>query len=255
MSEGDDAAYRAKLAAQTMRWRLGIGVACWGLALAMLAFVGLALRGTSFVRIEGSGRLVAYAAPMILTFFGTGWVLLRVGEIELSTGRLVRAEPIPWPRISIFVTLVAVAAALVLAWPLGVYTSLRASASSCGRLAPIATLARYTSEPLSYATTSSEDGGCDVGIAAPGHATLTVLVRERPAPDAQEWRSLLSRFHPDRRTPLSLAADESVLLENDDVFVVALRRGTAASFVQLRRDVFDRDDALAIAGALRLRGP
>lgn len=247
----DDEAYRAKLDAQTLRWRLIIGVGSWGVALAMLGVVGLVLAGASFVHVEGRGRLIAYATPMILTFFVTGWVLLRVGEIELATGKLVRAAPVPWPRIAALVGLVGVLAAAVLAWPLGVYTSIRASSSSCGGLVSLAALRRAADAPLSYATVAFDDGGCDVGIAAPGHGALSVLIRERPAPDDHEWRSLVSRFHPDRREPLYLeGTDASLLLENDDVFVVAIRRGTTASFVQLRRDVFDRDDALAISAAL-----
>lgn len=249
MTQEDDA-YRERLAAQTMRWRLGIGVGSWALALAGSAFVGLVLSDASFVHVEGKGRLVAYAVPTILSFLVAGYVLLRVGEIELGTGKLVRAEPVPWSRILALVSAMSVVAALVIAWPLGVYTSLRASASECGRLAPIATLQRLTSEPLSYATVSYEDEGCDVGIAAAGHPTLAVVIRTRPAPDEHEWSSLVNRFHPDRREPLGLGADASLLLVNDDVFVIAIRRGTHAEFVQLRSDAFDRDDALTLAGAL-----
>lgn len=247
----EDEAYRRKLDAQTLRWRLVIGVGSWGLAIAMLGFVGLVLGDASFVHVEGRGRLVAYATPMILTLFAAGWVLLRVGEIELATGKLVRSAPVPWPRIGALVLVALVIAAALIAWPLGVYTSIRAASSSCGALVPLEALRRAASAPLSYATVTFEDEGCDVGIAAPGHGALPVLLRERPAPDDHEWRSLLSRFHPDTRESLYLeGTDASVLLVNDDTFVIAIRRRTTASFVQLRRDTFDRDDALAIAGAL-----
>lgn len=251
MSERDEEAeYRARLAAQTMRWRLGLGVGSWGIALASLGFVGLVLADASFVHVEGKGRLVAYAVPTVLTFLVTGYVLLRVGEIDLHTGRLVRAAPVPWPRILGLVSIITLLAALVIAWPLGVYTSVRASQSACGQLVPMALLAQYTSEPLSYAMVSFEDEGCDVGIAARGHGTLSVLIRERPAPDDHEWRALLSRFHPDRREPLEGPWDEVLLLENEEVYVVAIREGRDARFVQLRGDVFDREDALSLAQAL-----
>ena len=113
-----------------------------------------------------------------------------------------------------------------------------------------ATLQALTPEALSYATVSDEDQGCDVGIAATGHETLAVVIRERPAPDDREWSSMLNRFHPDRREPLEIEADAAVLLVNDDVFVIAIRRGTLARFVQLRTDVFDHTDALALAASL-----
>jgi len=74
-----------------------------------------------------------------------------------------------------------------------------------------------------------------------------VVLRERSVPDDHEWHAQLSRFHPDRREPLYVPADEALLLENADVLVIALRRGTRGSFVQLRREAFDVDDALAIA--------
>lgn len=250
MTSEEDDAYRAKLAAQTMRWRLWLGVGAWGLSLASLAFVGLVLADASFVHVEGKGRLVAYAVPTTLTFLVTGYVLLRVGEIDLQTGRLVRAAAVPWPRIVALVSIITVIAALVIAWPLGVYTSLRASGSSCGQLAPMPLLARYTTEPLSYASVSFDDEGCDVGIAARGHGTLAVVIRERPAPDDHEWRSLLARFHPDRREPLTGPWDELVLLENADVYVIAIRDGREARFVQLRGDVFDREDAISLAHTL-----
>ncbi len=244
----EDDAYRRKLAAQTVRWRLVLGVGSWAISLASLAFVGLVLADVSFVHVEGKTRLVAYAVPTIGSFLAAGYVLLRVGEIDLTTGRLVRATPVPWSRILALVSVMSVLVALVIAWPLGVYTSIRASRSECGRLAPIAMLSTYTEEPLSYATVSFVDEGCEVGIAAAGHATLAVVVRDRPAPDDHEWHALLNRFHPDLREPVPGDADESVLLTNDDVFVIATRQRARGHFVQLRRDVFDRDDAMAIAG-------
>ena len=237
-----------RLAAQTLRWRLILGVASWGLALASSAFVGLVLAGVSFVHVEGTARLVAYSVPMILSFVAAGYALLRVGEIDLATGKLVRAAPVAWPSIFALVLAMSVVFALAIAWPLGVYTSLRASGSSCGALVPIDTLRSLTTEPLSYAMVTFDDGGCDVGIVASGHAALAVLIRERAAPDDHEWGSLVSRFHPDRREPLSIAgADEALLLENADVFVIAMRVGREGRFVQLRRDVFDHADALALA--------
>jgi hypothetical protein len=245
----EDDVYRAKLAAQTMRWRLAIGVGSWGVALASAAFVGLVMTGESMIRIQGRGRLLAYAIPMIVSLAVAGWVMLRVGEIDLQTGRLRRAPPVPWSKILGLVTVVALAAGLVIAWPLGVYTSIRASRSACGQLVPLDVLRAHTALALSYASVT-EDDGCDVVIVSEGHAASTVLLRQREVPDDHEWRSQLTRFHPETRERLYVTADEAVLLENDDVLVIALRRGTEGSFVQLRREAFDVDDAIAIAGAI-----
>jgi hypothetical protein len=247
--EAEDGAYRAKLAAQTMRWRLFVGVGSWGLALAACAALGLVLGGAHFLHVEGRVRFAAYAAPVIATFAVTGYLLLRVGEIDVTTGRLVRAAPIPWPRILGLVILVAVIAMLVLAWPLGVYTSLHAARTSCGQLVPIDLLRARTTLRLSVAAVS-EDDGCDVVIAADGRALAQALVRQRAVPDDDEWRRQLSRYHPDVRTPLDVGEGEGVLLENDDVIVIAMRRGALGSFVQLRREAFDRDDAIAIAARI-----
>lgn len=251
MMDEVDATYREKLARQSLRWRFGIGVASWGVALAMSAFVGLVLEGVSFVHVEGTSRLVAYAVPMILSFLGAGFVLLRLGEIELSTGRLVRAAPVPWAHILAGVGAMTLGMGALIAWPLGVYTAVRASQSSCGRLVPLALAQSLTTEPLSWSYAREEDGGCDAGMSAPGRTSHAVLVRERPAPDDHEWRSLVSRFHPDRREPLTVqGADTALLLVNDEAWVIAIRQGTTGRFVQLRNDVFDRGDALTLADEL-----
>jgi hypothetical protein len=235
------------LASQSMRWRMIVGIGSWSIALAASAFVGLASLGVSFVHVDGLGRLVTYTVPAIVSFVVAGYVLLRVGEIDLATGKLVRAAPVPWSRIAIFVSIMAIIAGAVIAWPLGVYTSVRASRSPCGMLVPIATAQRYTPESLSYALASFDDG-CDVGMAARGHAALAVLIRERAAPDDREWHALMARFHADGRDAITIAGvDEAWLLENDDALVIAMRVGREGRFVQLRRDVFDRADALAIA--------
>jgi hypothetical protein len=245
----EDDVYRAKLAAQTMRWRLAIGVGSWGVAIASGAFVALVMAGESMIRIQGRGRLLAYAIPMIVSLTVAGWVMLRVGEIDLQTGRLRRAPPVPWSRILGLVSVVAVAAGLVIAWPLGVYTSLRAARSTCGQLVPIDELRAHTEWPLSYASVT-EDDGCDVTIVSDGHTASAVVLRERAVPDDREWGSQLARYYPDTRERLYVTADEAVLLENADVLVIALRRGTQGSFVQLRREAFDVDDAIAIASAM-----
>jgi hypothetical protein len=247
VSDDDEKEVRGALTAQTMRWRLAIGVAAWGIAVASTAFVGLVLADASFVHVDGKGRLVAYATPAILTFLVAGFVLLRVGEIDLATGRLVRAAPVPWPRILVLVSAMTIVAAAIIAWPLGVYTSVRASGSACGQYVPIERLRRLTDAPLSYASVSFADEGCEIGIAAPGHDTLAVVVRERPAPDDHEWQSLCSRFHPEIREHLE---DDVVLLQNPDVLVLARRDGRTARFVQLRTDVFGYDDAIQLAREL-----
>ncbi len=251
MSDEAELGYRQKLAQQSLRWRFGVGVASWGVAIAMSAFVVLVVEGVSFVHVEGTTRLVAYAVPMILSFLGAGWVLLRVGEIDLTTGKLVRAAPVPWLPIGLGVSTMALVVGALIAWPLGVYTAVRASRSRCGELVPLALAQSLTDEPLSWAFAREEDGGCDVGMSAPGRTSHAVLVRERPAPDEHEWHSLVSRFHPDRREPLTVrGADAAVLLVSADAWVIAIRQGTTGRFVQLRSEVFDRGDALTLADEL-----
>jgi len=242
----EEEAYRGKLNAQTTRWRLGLGVGSWGLAVAWLAMLGVVLGGTSTYSREIT-RLTAYSLPMIGTFAVAGYLLLRVGELDPSTGRIVRAAPIPWSRIVGLVLALAIVLALVIAWPLGVYTSIAASRSTCGALVPIDALRGRTPSRLSYHSVSEQHGECDVIIAAEGWSQAAVSLRTRPVADDHEWAAQLRRFHPDRRDAIS---DEVLLLENDSAFVIAVRREGFGRFVQLRRGVFDREDALALAGTI-----
>lgn len=249
MSEGDeDVGYRTRLTAQTTRWRLGLGVSSWSLAALAIGFIAIAVLGNPWIRIDGPGRAIGYATPCVLTFAGLGWVLLRVGEIDVTTGRVVRAAPVPWTKIVPLVGAVALLAALVIAWPLGVYTSVRAASSVCGQLVSLDTLRAHTTLRLSFASLDDGADGCDAWVHGAGRSSASALLRTRAVPDDHEWRTLLTRFHPDHRTPLDVTnADEALLLENDDVFVIAIRHGNEGSFVQLRRDAFDRAAAMAIA--------
>lgn len=125
MSEQDD--FEARFRRSLLMRRLVIGVGALAFGLCSLALAALALFGAR-VQMAFGGFAAGVGACAV------GFVTLRRGEVDLSTGELYEGEPVPVKLIALATSGVVVALSALLAWPLGAYGWLSDQLSPCHAL-------------------------------------------------------------------------------------------------------------------------
>ena len=89
-----------------------------------------------------------------------GFVTLRRGEVDLSTGELYEGEPVPVKLIALATSGVVVALSALLAWPLGAYGWLSDQLSPCHALVSLDLLSELSESDLEVGEVQDSEGRC-----------------------------------------------------------------------------------------------
>lgn len=224
--------------------RLVIGVGAIAVGLASLLLSG--------VLMVQDGRLIRVAmVAAILGVLGViaGFVTLRVGEIRDDLSVHEGAEPVPWKSITAAASGVALAVALLVAWPLGVFGGIAALASPCRKVLTSKDVVALGGAPFDVADVDDQRSQCVLTGVAPGSTRRVVQVRidnERSGYRFEDHRRL---FAPSREERLE-GAEAAWLLERSGERLVAVQRGGSRIYVFLAASAYDDAVTRKIASKL-----
>lgn len=240
MSEQDD--FEARFRRSLLMRRLVIGVGALAFGLCSLALAALALFGAR-VQMAFGGFAAGVGACAV------GFVTLRRGEVDLSTGELYEGEPVPVKLIALATSGVVVALSALLAWPLGAYGWLSDQLSPCHALVSLDLLSELSESDLEVGEVHDSEGRCllrlEDGARLPA---VTIIVHD------DDWSEGYAR---NRRTVREVTAIDGLAAE-----AVRGRRGgyyhvgyredpVGGGWIQLREDLFGEPEVDAVIEAVR----
>lgn len=202
--------------------------------------VGIVLLVMSVVTVRMSYRLLRTA--VLMAIFGVagiiaGFVTLRVGEIRHDLG-VHHADPVPWKTIALATSGLAVAIALIAAWPLGVYRWIGTLSSPCRSVLTARDAAALGIAPFDVTHVEQHDSMCSLtGVEPGGERRIVAIEIDGPR----------SGYRLEDRVRAFRATEDPSVFERSGERLIAVKAEKGAVYVHLSSTRYDADQARRIA--------
>lgn len=220
----------------------GVGAVAFGLASLVL---GLAMIVLPFLQ-SGPGRGMIRMGFMGLVlgviFVGAGVRTLRVGEVDPSSGQVVRDQlPVPWSVIGGGSLVLAAIVGAIAAWPLGLYAWMGTLDSGCRSILSASELSDVLGQPVTLGSVSdaSDDLHCTAVFHDASDQPIATIEMGGDLGGSQFENHLAFTTRGGEVAEVDAIGDRAVRYARGSGFGVAVMRGHAAVFVEARGEVDD----------------
>ncbi|MBN8612055.1 MAG: hypothetical protein J0L92_15785 [Deltaproteobacteria bacterium] len=242
MSDPDDPEAQLRRSILLRRTITGVGAVAFGLASLVLGLTMIVLPFLQSGPGRGMIRMGFVGLALGAVFVGAGVRTLRVGEIDPTSGLLVRDQlPVPWSVIGGASIVLACIIGAMVAWPLGLYAWMGTLDSGCRSIVSESELSDVLGQSVTLGSVSdaSADLHCTAVFVDGSDQPIATIEMGGDLGGSQFENHLAFTTRGGEIVEVDAIGDRAIRYARGSGFGVAVMRGHAAVFIEARGEVDD----------------